>query len=150
MKDLLKSLKSETHHLVLTGLLALFIIMDIKIPDNIAPFFNSVVGKGFIILTSLSLLAINPVVGVFAIVASFELIRRSSYGSSIVSSSSSFYNSPMASEPDEPNVDLKLTNIPLTLEESVIDNMLPRIATDALDNAQFKPTQNDLHGAGKL
>ena len=151
MKDLLKSLKSETHHLVLTGLLALFIIMDIKIPDNIAPFFNSVVGKGFIILTSLSLLAINPVVGVFAIVASFELIRRSGSGSDMVSSSfsSSFYNT-MAGEPDEPNVDLKLTNIPLTLEENVINNMLPRIATDSLDTAPFKPTQNHLHGAGKL
>jgi len=147
MKDLLKSLKSETHHLVLAGLLALFIIMDIKIPDTIAPFFNSVVGKGFVILTSLSLLAINPVVGVFAIVASFELIRRSSSGSDIVSTSS--YN-PMASEPDEPNVDLKLTNIPLTLEENVINNMLPRVATDSLDSAQFKPTQNNLHGAGKL
>ena len=90
MKDLLKSLKSETHHLVLAGLLALFIIMDIKIPADIAPFFNSVVGKGFVILTSLSLLAINPVVGVFAIVASFELFRRSSSGSDIVSSPSSF------------------------------------------------------------
>lgn len=149
MKDLLKSLKSETHHLVLTGLLALFIIMDIKIPENVAPFFNSVVGKGFVILTSLSLLAINPVVGVFAIVASFELLRRSSSGGNIVPSSSSFYNT-MASEPDEENVDLKLTNIPLTLEENVINNMLPRIATDALDRAQFKPTQNNLHGAGKL
>ena len=147
MKDLLKSLKSETHHLVLAGLLALFIIMDIKIPDNVAPFFNSVIGKGFVILTSLSLLAINPVVGVFAIVASFELIRRSRSSGDIVSSP--FYN-PMASEPDEPNVDLKLTNIPLTLEENVINNMLPRIATDSLEAAQFKPTQNKLHGAGKL
>ena len=147
MKDLLKSLKSETHHLVLAGLLALFIIMDIKIPDNVAPFFNSIVGKGLVILTSLSLLSINPIVGVFAIIASFELIRRSGSGGDIVPSS--LFN-PMAQEPDEPNVDLKLTNIPLTLEEDLINNMLPRIATDSLDSAQFKPTQNNLHGAGKL
>ena len=148
MKDLLKSLKSETHHLVLAGLLALFIIMDIKIPDNVAPFFNSIVGKGLVILTSLSLLSINPLVGVFAIVASFELIRRSGHEGDIVPTS--LFNSSMAQEPDEDNVDLKLTNIPLTLEEDVINNMLPRIATDSLDSAQFKPTQNNLHGAGKL
>ena len=38
----------------------------------------------------------------------------------------------------------------MTLEENVINNMLPRVATDVLDDAPFKPTQNKLHGAGKL
>ena len=145
MKDLLKS---ETHHLVLAGLLGIFVVLDIKIPSAVAPFLNSIVGKAFIILTALSLLAINPIVGVVAIIASFELLRRAGTGSEVITHSQP--SNPMPQQPDEPEKDLKITNIPMTLEEDVINNMLPRVATDVLDEAPFKPTQNKLHGAGKL
>ena len=146
MKDLLKS---ETHHLVLAALLGIFVVFDIKIPSAVAPFLNSILGKAFIILTALSLLAINPIVGVAAIIASFELLRRAGTGSEVITNSQP--SNPMAQEPDEqPEKDLKITNIPMTLEENVINNMLPRVATDVLDDAPFKPTQNKLHGAGKL
>jgi len=145
MKDLLKS---ETHHLVLAALLGIFVVLDIKIPSAVAPFLNSIVGKAFIILTALSLLAINPIVGVVAIIASFELLRRAGSNSEVITDSQPSH--PMPQEPDEPEKDLKITNIPMTLEEDVINNMLPRVATDVLDEAPFKPTQNKLHGAGKL
>lgn len=148
MKDLLKS---ETHHLVLAGLLAVFVIMDIKIPQSIAPFLNSIVGKAFIIVSALSLLAINPIVGVAAIIASFELIRRASSINEVTSSAPSNYLPTFTlPETSEDSVDLKVSNIPMTLEENVINNMLPRVATDTLDDPQYKPTQNKLHGAGKL
>ena len=39
---------------------------------------------------------------------------------------------------------------PVTLEEEIVQNMMPRTATDTLfDEATFKPVQNDLHGAVK-
>ena len=56
----------------------------------------------------------------------------------------------MGQQNDEPKQDLKNTNIPMTLEENVINNMLPRVAANSIEEAQFKPTQNKLHGAGKL
>ena len=34
MKDLLKS---QTHHYVLAGLLALFVVLDIKVPNDVKP-----------------------------------------------------------------------------------------------------------------
>ena len=150
MKDLLKS---ETHHIVLAALLGIFVVLDIKIPSDVAPFLNSIAGKAIIILTALSLLAVNPIVGVVAIIASFELLRRAGNHSE-VSGNQAISNSqpsiPMAQEPDENVKDLKITNIPMTLEENVINDMLPRVASDVSDEAPFKPTQNKLHGAGKL
>ena len=73
MKDLLKS---QTHHYVLAGLLALFVVLDIKVPDDIKPILNSLVGKAAVIITALSLLSVNVLVGILAVIASFELIRR--------------------------------------------------------------------------
>ena len=148
MKDFKNILKSETHHLILAGLLAVFVVMDIKIPHSIAPFLNSIVGKTFIIVTALSLLAINPIVGIAAIIASFELIRRASSSSETTSPPSSEIPTPQ--QPEESLAQLKITDIPLTLEEDVINNMLPRVATDVQDDPQFKPIQNKLYGAGKL
>ena len=147
MKDLLKS---ETHHLILAGLLAVFVVMDIKIPMTVAPFLNSIPGKALVIVTALSLLAINPIAGIAAVIASFELLRRASSVSDVTHSDNSNLHFNMPSEPEEPKGELKITNIPLSLEEDVISNMIPRVASDATDEAQFKPVQNKLHGAGKL
>jgi hypothetical protein len=149
MKDLKTILKSETHHLILAGLLAAFVVFDIKIPHSIAPFLNSIVGKLAIIVTALSLLAINPIVGIAAIIASFELIRRASSRNE-TTSPPSIQNLIMGQQNDEPKQDLENTNIPMTLEENIINTMLPRVATNSIEEAQFKPTQNKLHGAGKL
>lgn len=152
MKDLLKS---QTHHYVLAGLLALFVVLDMKVPDDIKPLLNSLVGKAAVIITALSLLSVNVLVGILAVIASFELLRRAGSPVNI---------------PNIPNFIPELANLghseddgehaqpiagntgaPLpTLEENVVDNMLPRTASDALDKAPFKPVQNCVHAAGKL
>ncbi len=152
MKDLLKS---QTHHYVLAGLLALFVVLDMKVPNDIKPLLNSLVGKAAVIITALSLLSVNVLVGILAVIASFELLRRAGSPVNI---------------PNIPNFIPDLANIghsgndgehaqdiagnsgaPLpTLEENVVDNMLPRTASDALDKAPFKPVQNCVHAAGKL
>ena len=45
MKDLLKS---QTHHYVLAGLLALFVVLDIQVPNDVKPILNSLVGKAVV------------------------------------------------------------------------------------------------------
>jgi len=152
MKDLLKS---QTHHYVLAGLLALFVVLDIKVPDDIKPILNSLVGKAAVIITALSLLSVNVLVGILAVIASFELLRRAGSPVNI---------------PNIPNFIPEIANLGLggndgehaqpiagntgaplpTLEENVVDNMLPRTSSDALDKAPFKPVQNCVHAAGKL
>ena len=146
MKDLLKS---QTHHYVLSGLLALFIVLDIKVPSEAKPLINSIVGKAVIILSTLSLLSINMLVGVLAVIASFELLKRSGSSVSIPEFIPKF---PVFNNDSEDTSKIAgNTAAPLpSLEENVIDNMLPRTASDAFDSAPFKPVQNSVHGAGKL
>ena len=38
----------------------------------------------------------------------------------------------------------------LTVEEEVIDNMLPRVSNEYIESYPFKPVQNNLHSAEKL
>ncbi len=151
MKDLLKS---QTHHHVLAGLLALFVILDIKVPDNVKPILNSLVGKAVIIISALSLLSVNILVGILALIASFELLRRSGSPIEIPQFIPNLDFSAMTGGNNDDLGSSKIagnTGAPLpTLEENVVDTMLPRTASDAFDNAPFKPVQNSVHGAGKL
>jgi len=151
MKDLLKS---QTHHYVLAGLLALFVVLDMKVPDDIKPLLNSLVGKAAVIITALSLLSVNVLVGILAVIASFELLRRA--GSPVnIPNIPNFIpdlgnlNSGGDEEHSQPIAGNTGAPLP-TLEENVVDNMLPRTASDALDKAPFKPVQNCVHAAGKL
>ena len=38
----------------------------------------------------------------------------------------------------------------VSVEEEVIDNMLPRVSNESVESHQFKPVQNNLHSAEKL
>lgn len=152
MKDLLKS---QTHHYVLAGLLALFVVLDIKVPNDVKPLLNSLVGKAVVIITALSLLSVNVLVGILAVIASFELLRRA--GSPVdIPNIPNFIPEIVnlgkgGNDEDHEQPIAGNTGAPLpTLEENVIDNMLPRTSSDALDKAPFKPVQGCVHAAGKL
>lgn len=152
MKDLLKS---QTHHYVLAGLLALFVVLDIKVPNDVKPLLNSLVGKAAVIITALSLLSVNVLVGILAVIASFELLRRA--GSPVDIPNIPNFIPEIANlgqgghDEDHEQPIAGNTGAPLpTLEENVVDNMLPRTSSDALDKAPFKPVQNCVHAAGKL
>ena len=152
MKDLLKS---QTHHYVLAGLLALFVVLDIKVPNDVKPLLNSLVGKAAVIITALSLLSVNVLVGILAVIASFELLSRA--GSPVDIPNIPNFIPEIANlglgghDEDHEQPIAGNTGAPLpTLEENVVDNMLPRTSSDALDKAPFKPVQNCVHAAGKL
>ena len=38
----------------------------------------------------------------------------------------------------------------VSVEEEVIDNMLPRVSIESVESHPFKPVQNNLHSAEKL
>ena len=57
MHDILKSLiKGNKLTLVLTVLLAVFIVVDVTIPEPVADVVDSIIGKSLVILVSVSLL----------------------------------------------------------------------------------------------
>ena len=78
MKKFLKSLMKDKHHLVLTVLLTIFILFDIKIPLVFAELVDNPLGKILVAALSLSLLSMNTVAGVVGLVAAFVLFQRAS------------------------------------------------------------------------
>jgi len=91
------------------------------------------------------LLTVNPIVGAMALIASYVLITRSQY-----SSNTGLVKNFVPSEETKYN-EMLLYKLPnKTVEEEIIDNMLPNVSTDALDEPAFKPVQEKLHSAAKL
>ena len=105
-----------------------------------------------VIISALSLLSVNILVGILALIASFELLRRSGSPIEIPKFIPNLDFGSSGNADDEGSSKIAgNTGAPLpTLEENVVDNMLPRTASDAFDKAPFKPVQNSVHGAGKL
>ena len=134
------------HHVLLSLLLIVFIVFDIQVPEGVAVFIDSIVGKALIIIIALALLSVNPIVGVLALITAYELIRRSSESSG----SGPIYKYMPSDHKRDKELNL-LNEQPYTVEEEVIANMLPRTATDTFDkNPEFKPVQENLHSAAKL
>lgn len=134
------------HHVLLSVLLIVFIVFDIQVPEGVAVFIDSIVGKALIIIIALALLSVNPIVGVLALITAYELIRRSSESSG----NGPIYKYMPSDHKRDKELNL-LNEQPYTVEEEVIANMLPRTATDTFDKTpEFKPVQENLHSAAKL
>jgi hypothetical protein len=137
---------NDKRHYVLAVVLAIFIVMDIKIPSNVASLVDTIVGKTLVIMAGLSLMVVNPLVGILGAIAAYELIRRSSSSTNLFGSVSDF----LPSEDKKHHEMQVYQNNSITVEEEIIANMLPRTAADALDSAKYKPIQDKLHAAAKI
>ena len=143
---LINNLKfNDKRHLVLAVVFAIFIVMDIKIPDNIASLVDTVVGKTLVIMVGLSLLVVNPLVGILGAIAAYELIRRSS-NSNIGPAVMKF----IPTEAKKSSHLSAMNQFPVTVEEQVVADMIPQEAAPILTPPSFKPTQSKLHDAAKL
>ena len=143
--NLIDNLFRNKHHLLLTALFAIFIVFDFKVPEAFADLIDTIIGKAVVILSALALLTVNPIVGAMALIASYVLITRSQY-----TSASGLVKNYVPSEETKYNEMMFYKMPEKTVEEEVIDNMLPSVATDALDEPAFKPVQEKLHSAAKL
>jgi ABC-type multidrug transport system fused ATPase/permease subunit len=145
MNKLLKSLLREKHHSILAVLMALFIILDVKIPFQMANLIDTIVGKTVIIILIFALLTFNKFVGVLAIVAGYMLVMRSMNMTG---------NKNMRYLDNENTKYHKMQNLNVkhnrSVEEDVIDNMLPRVANENVLSSDFKPIQGNLYDAEKL
>lgn len=142
MHDILKSLiKGNKLTLVLTVLLAVFIVVDVTIPEPVADVVDSIIGKSLVILVSVSLLGVDMLLGTVGIIAGYLLIQRSSKA-----------GISMALQPGEKNKTKYLNSLnvfPMTVEEEVVASMLPRASPDYV-KPSYKPTLNNLNNASNV
>tara|TARA_B100000902_G_scaffold376934_1_gene408628 strand:- start:851 stop:1291 length:441 start_codon:yes stop_codon:yes gene_type:complete len=142
MEKFLKSLMKDKHHLVLTALLSIFILFDIKIPLVLADLVDNPIGKIVVAVLALCLLSINALAGVVGLIAAYVLIQRSGDATGTI-----------ATQNYLPNEEKKSTHLsamnqfPVTVEEEVISKMLPSTNQRDLTPPEFKPVLDDNHDA---
>ena len=142
MEKFLKSLMKDKHHLVLTALLSVFVLFDIKVPLVLADLVDNPIGKIVVAVLALCLLSVNALAGVVGLIAAYVLIQRSGDATGSI-----------ATQNYLPNEEKKSTHLsamnqfPVTVEEEVISKMLPSTNQRDLTPPEFKPVLDDNHDA---
>ena len=143
MTDLLKIMKKDTHHYVLSVLLIIFIVSDIRITGVVGELVDTILGKIVVIMVALSLFGAHPVVGAIALVAAYQLIMRSQG-----LQAAALY---LPSERKKSRVFTAMNQFPVTIEEDVISKQIPDVfKRNAQGNSPYKGVQDKLHGAAKI
>lgn len=142
MEKFLKSLTRDKHSLILCLLLSCFVIFDIEVPLVLAEIIDNPIGKIGVAVLALSLLSQNPLIGVIGIVAAYVLIQRSegktgSYGE----------RNFLPSENKKSGHLNSINQFPTSLEEDIINDMLPMNRNIDLSSAEFKPVLENNHNA---
>ena len=140
-KDLFK--KSNQHHLILLGVLVLYILLNIQTTPVLAKLIDTVYGNIAIVLLAFVFLThSNPIVGVVALYAAYELIQRSS-----VTTGSAAISRYLPTEMKKGNHLSAFNQFPITLEEEVVKQMAPLVETSGPSHLHYKPAADDTHDA---
>lgn len=139
-----KMITRKPQNFVLIVLLSIFICFDIEIPSVLSNLLDNVLGKIVIVVASLSLLTIHPLIGILGLIAGYVLIERIS--TSTGTGPMKLYN---PTESKKFNEMKKFNQFPYTVEEEVINNMLP-MTPPPLAPPEFKPKQEKTHAASKV
>ena len=117
--------KQKFNENVLAALLLIFIVFPVGVPDVVSPFIASIPGTIVVILLMACLFSLtNPVIGILGLIAAYELIRRS--GGSL---SADLPSLPVLQSSEEKKTQYfkSVTAFPKTLEETVIEQMVPLV-----------------------
>ena len=135
--------KQNQHHLVLLVIFILYIIMNIQTPYALANIIDTFYGNIAVVLIVIALFTyLNPIVGVVALFAAYELIKRSS-----VATGSAAVSRYLPSEIKKGKHLSAFNQFPITLEEEIVNQMAPLVETSGPNHLHYKPASNDTHGA---
>lgn len=142
MEKFLKSLMKDKHHLVLTLLLSVFILFDIKVPLVLAELVDNPIGKIVVAVLSLCLLSLNALAGVVGLIAAYVLIQRSGDTTGTIATQNY-----LPTEEQKSTHLSAMNQFPVTVEEEVISKMLPTTNVIDITAPEFKPVLADNHEA---
>ena len=142
MEKFLKSLMKDKHHLILTLLLSVFILFDIKVPLVLAELVDNPIGKIVVAVLSLCLLSLNALAGVVGLIAAYVLIQRSGDTTGTIATENY-----LPTEEQKSSHLSAMNQFPVTVEEEVISKMLPSTNQRDMTQPEFKPVLDDNHDA---
>lgn len=146
MNNLMKTMKKEQNEYVFVALLAVFVLFNIPVPTFLAEFLDSMIGQVIVYAIALSLFFMHPILGAVALLASYELIRRSQ------KITGTHYARKYLPSQDKKNRHLTAMNqFPITLEEEMVKKMVPYVNENVNNiDSSYKPVMNNLHNAAML
>ena len=68
---------NKQHHYILLVLLAIYILFDVDVPDQVKEMVDSPFGKVVVAVLVISLVYVNPMVGALGVIAAYVLINKS-------------------------------------------------------------------------
>ena len=143
-KDLLK--KSNQHQLILLVVFIVYILLNVQTPSMLATLIDNIYGNVVVVLMALFVLThMNPIVGVVALYAAYELIQRSS-----VSTGSAAIRRYLPTEIKKGKHFSAFNQFPVTLEEEVVKQMAPLVETSGPNHLHYKPVANETYNAVDL
>jgi hypothetical protein len=133
------------HELLLSVLMAIYIVLNVPTPGIIAPYVDTPLGNIVVVLIALSLFThSHPVVGVLGLFSAYILIRRSS-----AATGSSAVEAYVPSEKRKSEELSAFNQFPVTLEEQVVALRAPLADTEiGSATASFNPNQMDVTSLG--
>ena len=147
MKNLNDLLKAEKRHQLMLGVVfVIYILMNVQTPRTLAGLVDNLYGNIVVVVIAMSVFTqSNPVVGILAMVAAYELIKRSNVGTG-----NHAIRNYLPSDKSKVMDFSRYNDFPVTLEEQVVNKMAPLVKYDAPPNSNYKPVLNALHDASPI
>jgi len=145
MKLLKQFLKKNQKHTVLIFLLVVYLLFDIQTPDFMNPIIDNVLAYVVIFVFGIYVfMKSDMLIGVLVLLACYELVRRVSEktGSSITKF--------LPSEMKKSNQFQSFNDFPVTLEEEIVNTMVPLVTHPASKNLNYEPESEDIHEASNI
>lgn len=148
--DLLSHFRSLSKlEMVILALFAVYIAVDIKMPESIASYIDSPLGMVGVLLVALFLFVYyNPILGVVGLFVAYEVVRRSARMNNRVPM--------MTYVPTQAKKDAEIAemnpSVPTTLEEEMVAQMAPIGKSSLITyvSSDYKPVAENVHNASMM
>jgi hypothetical protein len=148
--DLLSYFRSLSKlEMVILALFAVYIAVDIEMPESIASYIDNPLGMVGVLLVALFLFVYyNPILGVVGLFVAYEIVRRSARMNNRVPM--------MTYVPTQAKKDAEIAEMnpsaPTTLEEEMVAQMAPIGKSSLITyvSSEYKPVAENVHNASMM
>lgn len=144
-KNIQKIMKEEMNHYFVILLMIVFIFSGMNVPNVIAEYIDIPIVKVFMYIIAGSMIFNHPVLGAVSLFFVYELILRSTK-----QTGNYYIQNHMPSEKQRASDFVVMNDFPVTLEEEVVQKMVPMAHSGLNTQPVYKPVMNKLHNATKL
>ena len=130
-------------------LFAIYIVLDIQMPESVASYIDSPLGMVGVLLVALFMFVYyNPILGVVGLFVAYEVVRRSARMNNRVPM--------MTYVPTQAKKDAEMSDmnpvIPTSLEEEMVSQMAPIGKSSLITyvTSEYKPVAENVHNASLM